>query len=332
MSLSGCSQSALTDLDGLDDEESIITHISSIPSASSRSAQTGFEEALKTAQLQLNIEQTHNHELKEKNAILEASKPQHSKKNVPPELLAYDSEIRTLAKKYGITVKLFFPRTLTTNAVSQSSPIDSLSFSSADRYATILTEELCLIAELDTILLEHLHRVRNMNSFHDMFAQGMQSGRSDILYKLQDNANQIFELLKAHFVPNFPHLKVLEIVKMLGIKDTGTVSPRFTIWYPLLFKNMKVEMRKPFSNWCPLGQILKVALWGKASLVDSFMQCSGPKTNGWRWQVCCHAGFHHLGCNHRNGIGHTSKINYYEVFWREQFCIGLSFYCSYSTY
>ncbi|KAI6166747.1 hypothetical protein EDD17DRAFT_1752927 [Pisolithus thermaeus] len=274
MSLSGHSQSTLTDLDGLDDEASIVTHISSILSTS-RSAQTGFEEALKTTQLQLDVKQTCNHELKERNAILEASKPQCLKKNVPPELLAYDSEIRMLAKKYGITVKHFFPCTPTTNAVSQLSPIDSPSFSSADHYATILTEEVCLIAELDMILPEHLCH----------FVQGMQSGRSNILYKLQDNADQIFKLLKVHFIPNFPHLEVLEIMKMLRIKDTGTVSPCFTIWYPLLFKNMKVEMRKPFSNWCPLRQILKAALWGKASLVDGFMWHSGPKMNGWRWQV-----------------------------------------------
>ncbi|KAI6004328.1 hypothetical protein EDC04DRAFT_2908156 [Pisolithus marmoratus] len=93
MSLSGHSQCALTDLDGLDNGESVLTHIPSIPSALSRS-QTGFEE--------LDVKWTCNHELKEKNAILEASKPQHSKKDIPPKLLAYDSKIRMLAKNITI--------------------------------------------------------------------------------------------------------------------------------------------------------------------------------------------------------------------------------------
>ncbi|KAI5983620.1 hypothetical protein EDD15DRAFT_2129947, partial [Pisolithus albus] len=63
-------------------------------------------QALRSAQLQLDIERTRNRELKEKNAVLEANKPQRSKKNVPPELLAYDSEIKMLAKKYGVTIEL----------------------------------------------------------------------------------------------------------------------------------------------------------------------------------------------------------------------------------
>ncbi|KAI6004326.1 hypothetical protein EDC04DRAFT_2526094, partial [Pisolithus marmoratus] len=159
------------------------------------------------------------------------------------------------------------------------------------------------------------------------FAQGMQSRRSDILYKLQDNADQIFRLPKAHFIPNFPCLKVLEIVKMLGIKDTGTVSPCLTIWYPLRFKNMKVNMRKPFLNWCPHRQILKAALWGKASLADGFVWCRGPKMNVQRWKVSavmpgsiawaatiCMFLLSLDGKFPGNGIGHTSKINYYDVF------------------
>ncbi|KAI5991042.1 hypothetical protein EDC04DRAFT_2911668 [Pisolithus marmoratus] len=279
MSLSGRSQSALAGLDDSDYEDSTNTQIS-VPSALSKS-QLGFEQALKNAQLQLDVEWTCNHELKEKNAVLEANKPQHSKKNVLPKLLAYDSEIKMLAKKYGITTKLFFPCTPMMNAVSQSSPVNTLSFSSADHYTTIHTEELCLVAELDAILPKHLHHVQNMNSFHDLvhnfdylivdyiadeaikFAQGMQSGRSDILYKLRDNADQIFDLPKVHFVPSFPRLEVPEIVKMLGVKD-----------------NMKVDMRKPFMNWHPLGQILKAALWGKVSLAEGFVWHSGPKTNG----------------------------------------------------
>ncbi|KAI5983621.1 hypothetical protein EDD15DRAFT_2178625, partial [Pisolithus albus] len=159
------------------------------------------------------------------------------------------------------------------------------------------------------------------------FAQAMQSGRSDILYKLRDNADVIFDLPKAHFAPNYPRLEVPEIVKMLGVKDVGTLNPRFTIWYPLLFKDMKVDMRKPFMNWRPLGQILRAALWGKASLAEGFVRRSGPKTNGRKWQVSAvtpgSVAWAATICMFLlspdsefpgNGIGHTSKIDYYDVF------------------
>ncbi|KAI6002592.1 hypothetical protein F5J12DRAFT_783764 [Pisolithus orientalis] len=280
MSLSGYSQSAFAGLDSSDDEESANTQT---PSVSSR-AQPGLEEALRTAQLQLDVEKTRNQELKEKNMVLDANKPQHSKKNILPELLAYDSKIQMLVKKYGVTTELFFPCTLTTNVISQPSPVSVPSFSTTDHYATALTEEFCLVAELDAILPDHLCHVQNLNSFHDLFTQGMQSG-----------AEQIFGLLKANLIPNFPCLEVPEIVKMLGVKDVGT--------------------------------ILKAALWGKALLAKGFMQCSGPKTNGRKWQVTAvmpgsiagaaticmfllSPDTEFLG----NGIGHMSKVDYYNVF------------------
>ncbi|KAI5985053.1 hypothetical protein EDD15DRAFT_2148608, partial [Pisolithus albus] len=63
-------------------------------------------QALRIAQLQLDVERTRNRELKERNTILEANKPKRAKKDVPPELLAYESEIKTLAKKYGVITEL----------------------------------------------------------------------------------------------------------------------------------------------------------------------------------------------------------------------------------
>ncbi|KAI5992661.1 hypothetical protein EDD15DRAFT_2367885 [Pisolithus albus] len=250
-----------------------------------RGPKSGLDEALRIAQLQLDVERTCNRELKERNMILEANKPKQAKKDVPPELLAYESEIKTLAKKYGVITELFFPRTPTTDAISQAHPVSAPPFSTADRYATVLTEELCLVAELDASLPDHLCRIRNTNSFHDMFSQAMQSGRSDILYKLWDNVEEIFGLPKAHFTPSFARLEIPEIVQMLGVKNVGTPNQKFTMWFPFLFKNMRVDMRKPFMNWEPLGQILKAALWGKMSLAKGFVRRGGPKTNGRKWQV-----------------------------------------------
>ncbi|KAI5985052.1 hypothetical protein EDD15DRAFT_2176328, partial [Pisolithus albus] len=159
------------------------------------------------------------------------------------------------------------------------------------------------------------------------FSQAMQSGRSDILYKLRDNAEEIFGLPKAHFTPTFARLEIPEIVQMLGVKNVGTPNQKFTMWFPFLFKNMRVDMRKPFMNWEPLGQILKAALWGKTSLAKGFVRRGGPKTNGRKWQVSAvtpgaiawaaticlfvlSPDSEFPGC----GIRQTSKINYYEVF------------------
>ncbi|KAI6158594.1 hypothetical protein EDD17DRAFT_1526124 [Pisolithus thermaeus] len=222
MSLSGRSQLALSGLnsDVEDDSSDLITSHSTVSSLSSQpigltevrrndmylppySSNLITQQVLRTTQLQLDVERTRNRELKEQNAILEANKPKRAKKNVPPELLAYEGEIRILAKKYGVITELFFPRTPTTDAISQPYPVDAPSFTTADRYATVLTEELSLVVELDASLPDHLRRIRNLNSFHDMFAQAMQSGRSDILYKLRDNVEVIFGLPKAYFIPNF---------------------------------------------------------------------------------------------------------------------------------
>ncbi|KIK17451.1 hypothetical protein PISMIDRAFT_15086 [Pisolithus microcarpus 441] len=168
MSLSSHSQSALSGLDS-DVEDGCSDQIMSHSMVSSlRSQPIGLTEALRTTQLQLDVEQTHNCELKEQNTILEANKPKQARKNIPPKLLVYDGEIRILAKKYGVVTELFFLRTPMTDAISQPYPVNTPSFSTANHYATVLTEELSLVAELDASLPNHLHRIRNLNAFHDM--------------------------------------------------------------------------------------------------------------------------------------------------------------------
>ncbi|KIK16341.1 hypothetical protein PISMIDRAFT_113558, partial [Pisolithus microcarpus 441] len=159
------------------------------------------------------------------------------------------------------------------------------------------------------------------------FVQAMQSGQSNILYKLQDNIEVIFSLPKAYFILNFAQLTITEVIKMLGVKDVGMPSQKFTMWFPFLFKNMKVDMRKPFTNWEPLGLILKMVLWGKVSLAEGFVWCGGPKMNGCKWQVSavtpgaiawavtiCMFMLSPDSEFPSNSVGQLSKINYYEVF------------------
>ncbi|KAI6155061.1 hypothetical protein BKA82DRAFT_110406, partial [Pisolithus tinctorius] len=156
------------------------------------------------------------------------------------------------------------------------------------------------------------------------FTQAMQNGQSNILYKLHNNCHEIFGLPKNHFLPNSSCLEVPEIMKMLRVKDVGTPNQCFTIWFPFLFKDMKVNVHKPFMNWKPLAQILKGALWGKMSLTEGFIRHGGPKTNGQKWKVTVVT----LGCIAwacmfllspdkeflGNSCGQISKINYYQVF------------------
>jgi len=119
-----------------------------------------IHKALRTAQLQLDAEKTCNWQLEEKNVVLEANKlSRRSKKSkIPEELAAYEVEIRTLAKKYGVMVEMYFP---STEAISQSTlPMPTPAFHTADRYASAIAEGLCLIAELDSLLPDHLKRIR----------------------------------------------------------------------------------------------------------------------------------------------------------------------------
>ena len=101
-----------------------------------------------------------------KNAVLEVNKPKRlKKKNIPEELAAYEVEIKTLAKKYGVMVEMYFP---TTEAISQPTPLPLPAFNTANRYASPLAEGECLVAELDSILPDHIKRVQPSNHFQDV--------------------------------------------------------------------------------------------------------------------------------------------------------------------
>ncbi|KAL4066266.1 NUC071 domain-containing protein [Scleroderma yunnanense] len=195
--------------------------------------------ALKSVQLQLDIEKNCNHQLEEKNAILEANKSRWSKKNnIPDELAVYDNEIKVLAKKYGLMTEMFFPEM---SAISQPMSNPPPPFQTPDCYASATAEEQCFVMELDSMLPDHICG----------FSHAMQTSCSDILHKLCDNAEEIFNLLKTYFKVHYNHLKVPKVYVMLGIKDPS--KPTYSLWIPFLFTDMKVNMAKPFANWKPLA-------------------------------------------------------------------------------
>ncbi|KAL4066579.1 NUC071 domain-containing protein [Scleroderma citrinum] len=113
--------------------------------------------ALKSVQLQLDIEKNCNCQLEERNTILEANKSRQSKKdNVPDKLVVYDNEINVLAKKYGLRTEMFFPEI---SAISQSMSDPPPPFQTPDCYASATAEEQCLVAELDSMLPDHIWQV-----------------------------------------------------------------------------------------------------------------------------------------------------------------------------
>ena len=53
-------------------------------------------------------------------------------------------------------------------AILQPTPIPVPAFNTADRYASSLAKGECLVAELDSILPDHIKRVRPSNHFQDV--------------------------------------------------------------------------------------------------------------------------------------------------------------------
>ncbi|KAI5999435.1 hypothetical protein F5J12DRAFT_895270 [Pisolithus orientalis] len=205
--------SALADLDKADTGEGNQWTAKSVSSGQSKSS-GNLAEALKAIQLQLDVEKSQNQELLEKNTVLVANKMCHSTKDVPASMVAYDSEIKMLGKKYVVMMEMFLPQIPLTNVMSELPMSPTPVFATAEHYASAMAEEHGLVTELDSILPEHLCRIRNMHFFLDIFTQAMQNGWSNILYKLHDNCHEIFGLPKNHFLPNSSHLEVAEVMKM----------------------------------------------------------------------------------------------------------------------
>ena len=104
--------------------------------------------------------------MEEKNAVLEANKQWKPKKwDVPDELAVYEAEMKMLAKKYGVLIEMYFP---TTEALFQPLPMPPPVFNTADCYVTVVAEGQCLVAELESILPDHIKRLWPSNHFHDV--------------------------------------------------------------------------------------------------------------------------------------------------------------------
>ncbi|KIJ07424.1 hypothetical protein PAXINDRAFT_19379 [Paxillus involutus ATCC 200175] len=285
MLFNGRSISALADLD--DDERRTNVQVQLQARVSAKEAE--IDEILRQTQLQLDAMKERCRALEEENRILQANKPRKSAKGTTPDsLTVYDIEIQGLAKKFGVMGEMFFPGTqLLSRTPNQVGPYPLPT--DATRYASQCAEEDAILAEPDSMLPDHLLKIRSSGHFADVFETHIGMGRSSEMYKVREVASEIFDLPARYFASKFQgRLQVPEICTMLGV-DTN--NPRYRIWPPVFFAGGVVDMRKPFSNWKILAQILKVVFWGKASLGHDTIRRGGPKTNATLWSaVSCTPG------------------------------------------
>ncbi|KAG1828914.1 hypothetical protein EV424DRAFT_1305346, partial [Suillus variegatus] len=61
---------------------------------------------LRQVQLQLDAIKQRNRILEEKNMILEANQPTRKFSKAPSDLVAFDEEVKTFAKKYGVMYEM----------------------------------------------------------------------------------------------------------------------------------------------------------------------------------------------------------------------------------
>jgi len=74
---------------------------------------------------------------------------------VPDEQKIYDVELSTFARKYGVIAEMFPPQN---RILRLPVPHPPPMIISPTRYASKSAEELCLVAEVYSLLPDHLHR------------------------------------------------------------------------------------------------------------------------------------------------------------------------------
>lgn len=97
--------------------------------------------------------------------ILEANQPTRKFSKAPSDLVAFDEEVKTFAKKYGVMYEMFLPNAeLLKTALLASAP----PFKQAARYANSTAENDALLSELYSMLPQHLHHLIAFNHFHNI--------------------------------------------------------------------------------------------------------------------------------------------------------------------
>lgn len=111
---------------------------------------------IRRLQLENQTLKNNNRALGETNKTLSANQRRSSSSTqIPDELKAFDAELATFSRKYGIIAEMFPP---THHILKLPVPKPPPAILSGSRYATKSAEELCLVTELYSLLPDHLHR------------------------------------------------------------------------------------------------------------------------------------------------------------------------------
>jgi hypothetical protein len=109
---------------------------------------------IRRLQLENQSLKNNNRTLGEKNKVLVSNQCRHSSAQVPDELKAFDIELSTFTRKYGVIAEMFPPEhRILRLPVPNPPPI----IISPSCYATKGAEELCLVTEVYLLLPDHLH-------------------------------------------------------------------------------------------------------------------------------------------------------------------------------
>lgn len=120
---------------------------------------------IRRLQLENQSLKNNNRTLGEKNKVLASNQRRRSSAQVPDELKAFDIELSTFARKYGVIAEMFPPEhRILRLPVPNPPPV----IISPSRYATKGAEELCLVTEVYLLLPDHLHRFVPTSHFQSL--------------------------------------------------------------------------------------------------------------------------------------------------------------------
>ncbi|KAG1730406.1 uncharacterized protein EDB91DRAFT_1252670 [Suillus paluster] len=233
-------------------------------------------EIIRRLQLKNQTLKNKNRTLGETNKTLSANQWRSSSSTqIPDELKAFDAELATFSRKYGIIAEMFPPTHCILKLPVPNPPPAILSGS---HYATKSAEELCLVTELYSLLPDHLHRFVPTTHFQSLLGHHLQGGRSSEIGKLRVMAGHIFGLDSSYFNTSFTKRDtILEIQKLLGQS-----SSKFP---PVLFTRQEMDptMSMVFGNWEPLAKAIRIVMFGKNSL--DIVGWPRAKCNARKWGI-----------------------------------------------
>ncbi|KAG1741140.1 hypothetical protein EDB19DRAFT_1908166 [Suillus lakei] len=252
---------------------------------SSASLQGGDMEIIQRLQLENQSLKNNNWMLGEKNKVLASNQHRSSSVQVPDKLKAFDIELLTFARKYGVIAEMFPPEhRILRLPVPNPPPI----IISPSRYATKGAEELCLVTEVYLLLLDHLHCFVPTSCFQSLSTISKVDAPARP-GKLHLMAGCIFGLDSSYFDLSFMKWDTIpEIQKMLGGPGTAGGHSSPSKFLPILFTNQEMDptMSMVFGNWEPLARAIRIVMFGKNSLDISGWPCAKCNAQKWGTMSC----------------------------------------------